>query len=166
MVNQNFNSTGDGRSLTSFSVTLGQYMNIFRFMAQHIKELINEYFIRVYDETINVVVPQIYDDSKETVTRVSEIFYRDIMASSFLVQELDQFLANLINMIDSMIENYSEAHIHNMMSYNPDQAVSPAGKPCKWITRFSRRQGVLPEKMVSYNRRCHRFCPDHRGLQA
>jgi len=51
-------------------------MNIFRFMAQHIKEMINEYFMRVYDETINVVVPQIFDDSKETITSVSEVFYR------------------------------------------------------------------------------------------
>lgn len=131
MVNQNFNSTLEmfRYSLTSSSVTLGQYMNIFRFMAQHIKEMINEYFMRVYDETINVVVPQIFDDSKETITSVSEVFYRDILSSSFLIQELDQFLANLINMIDNMMANYSESHIHAMMSYNPDLAVSPLSRP-------------------------------------
>jgi len=93
VVNQNFNSTLEmfRYSLTSSSVTLGQYMNIFRFMAQHIRELINEYFIRVYDETINIVVPQIYDDSRETITKVSEVFYRDILTSSFLIKELDQW---------------------------------------------------------------------------
>ncbi len=127
MVNQNFNSTLEmfRYSLTSTSVTLGQYMNIFRFMSQHIKELINEYFIRVYDETINVVVPQIFDDSPETIAKESEIFYRDILSSAFLVQELDQFIANSLNMINNMLENYSEEHIHNMMSYNPDLAISP-----------------------------------------
>ncbi len=127
MVNQNFNSTLAmfRYSLTSASVTLEQYMNIFRFMSQHIKELINEYFIRVYDETINIVVPQIFDDSPETIARESEVFYRDILSSAFLVQELDQFIANAINMVNNMLENYSKEHIHNMMSYNPDLAISP-----------------------------------------
>jgi len=126
MINQNFNSTLEmfRYSLTSTSVTLGQYMNIFQFMSQHIRELINEYFIRVYDETINVVVPQIFDGSPETVARESEKFYRDILSSAFLVQELDQFITNALNMIDSMLENYSEEHINNMMSYNPDLAIS------------------------------------------
>ncbi|HED23987.1 MAG TPA: pyruvate phosphate dikinase, partial [Firmicutes bacterium] len=127
VVNQNFNSTLEmfRYSLTSISVTLSQYLNIFRFMAQHIKELINEYFIRVYDETINVVIPQIFNDSPETIARESEIFYREILSSAFLVQELDQFIANALEMINNMLENYSEAHINNMMSYNPDLAVSP-----------------------------------------
>ncbi len=126
MVNQNFNSTLEmfRYSLTSASVTLEQYMNIFRFMSQHIKELINEYFIRVYDETINIVVPQIFDDSPETIARESEVFYRDILSSAFLIQELDRFIANAMNIIQNMLENYSETHIHNMMSYNPDLAIS------------------------------------------
>lgn len=127
VVNQNFNSTLEmfRYSLTSTSVTLGQYMNIFRFLAQHIKELISEYFIRVYDETINVVIPQIFDHSPETIAREGEIFYREILSSAFLVQELDQFIANSLDMINNMLGNYSEAHIHNMMTYNPDLAVSP-----------------------------------------
>ncbi len=127
MVNQNFNSTLEmfRYSLTSTSVTLGQYMNIFRFMSQHIKELINEYFIRVYDETINIVVPQIFDQSPETIARESEVFYREVLSSAFLVQELDQFIADSLNMINNTLENYSEAHIKNMMSYNPELAISP-----------------------------------------
>jgi len=154
VANQNFNSSLEmyRYSLTSSSVTLGQYMNIFRFMAQHIKELISEYFIRVYDEALNKVVPHIYDGSKETVARVAEIFYRDILASSFLVQELDQFLANVINRIDSLIENYSEAHIHNMMSYNPDLAISPLGRETLQMDNpvFLGAKAYYLKKMVAY----------------
>ena len=130
VVNQNFNSTLKmfQYSLTSSSVTLGQYMNIFSFMSQNIRELINEYFMRVYDETISIVTTQIYDDSTENITNVSEIFYRDILSTSFLIQELDQFLANLIYMIDYLLENYSEESIQVMMSYNPDLAISPLDK--------------------------------------
>lgn len=130
MVNQNFNSTLEmfRYSLNSTSVTLGQYMNIFRFMAQHIKELINEYFMRVYDETINIVIPQIYDQRKETIARESEKFYREILSSTFLIQELDRLISDSLNMINSMLENYSEDHIHNMMAYNPDLAISPLNR--------------------------------------
>ncbi len=130
MVNQNFNSTLEmfRYSLNSTSVTLGQYMNIFRFMAQHIKELINEYFIRVYDETINVVIPQIFDESKETVARESEKFYREILSSTFLIRELDRLIADSLDLANSMLENYSEAHIHNMMAFNPDLVISPLNR--------------------------------------
>ncbi|MBS3948468.1 MAG: hypothetical protein KGZ57_09275 [Dethiobacter sp.] len=154
VVNQNFNSTLEmyRYSLTSSSVTLGQYMNIFRFMAQHIKELISEFFIRVYDETINVVVPQIFDDSPETTTRVAEIFYRDTLASSFLLQELDRFLANLINMIDRMIGNYSAIQIHNMMRYNPDLAVSPLSRETVQMDNqfFLGAKAYYLKKMIAY----------------
>lgn len=130
MVNQNFNSALEmfRYSLTSTSVTLSQYMNTFRFMAQHIKEMINEYFMRVYDESIKVVIPQVFNRDQETVARESEIFYREILSSAFLIQELDQFIANSLDMINRMVENYSEAHIHNMMTYNPDLAVSPLNR--------------------------------------
>ena len=154
MVNQNFNSTLEmfRYSLTSTSVTLGQYMNIFRFMSQHIKELINEYFIRVYDETINVVIPQIFDDSPETMARVSEVFYRDILSIAFLVQDLDQFIINALNVIDSMLENYSEAHIHNMMSYNPDLAISPLAYETQQMDNqvFLGAKAYYLKKLINY----------------
>ena len=127
MINQSFNSTLEmfRYSLTSTSVTLSQYKNIFSFLAQHIKELISEYFIRVYDEMINIVIPQVFDNSRETIAKESEVFYRHILSSAFLVQELDQFIANSLNMINNMLDNYTVAHIHNMMTYNTDLAVSP-----------------------------------------
>jgi len=154
MVNQNFNSTLEmfRYSLTSTSVTLSQYMNILRFLAQHIKELINEYFIRVYDETINIVIPQIFDEEKETLARESEKFYREILSSAFLVQELDQFIAGALNMINNMLENYSEAHIHNMMTYNPDLDISPLSRDTVKMDNqvFLGAKAYYLKKLISY----------------
>ncbi|MDZ4133239.1 MAG: PEP/pyruvate-binding domain-containing protein, partial [Dethiobacteria bacterium] len=154
MVNQNFNSTLEmfRYSLTSTSVTLSQYMNIFRFMAQHIKELINEYFIRVYDETINVVIPQIFDSATDTVAREAEIFYREILSSAFLIQQLDQFITASLDMINNMLENYSPAHIHNMMTYNPDLAVSPLNTATTTIDNqvFLGAKAYYLKKLIAY----------------
>ena len=154
MVSQNYNSTLEmfRYSLTSSSVTLGQYMNIFRFLAQHIRELINEYFIRVYDETINVVLPQFFGSDRQVIAGEAEKFYREILSSAFLVQELDSFIASSLNMINSMLENYSEEHIHSMMSFNPDLAISPLGTKTEKIDNqvFLGAKAYYLKKMFGY----------------
>jgi pyruvate, orthophosphate dikinase len=154
MASQNYNSTLEmfRYSLTSTSVTLGQYMNIFRFLAQHIRELISEYFIRVYDETINVVIPQFFGDEEEVVASEAEKFYREILSSAFLVQELDNFIAGSLNMINNMLENYSDRHIHSMMSYNPDLAISPLSKKTEQMDNqlFLGAKAYYLKKLVNY----------------
>ncbi len=154
MINQNLNSTLEmfRYSLTSTSVTLSQYMNIFRFLAQHIKELINEYFIRVYDETINIVIPQIFDDSRETIAKEAEIFYRKILYSAFLVRDLDRLITNSLNMINNMLENYTETHIQNMMTYNPDLTVSSLDRETLKIDNqvFLGAKAYYLKKLIAY----------------
>jgi len=131
MENQNFNSNLEmfRYSLSSPSFTLGQYMNIFQFMALNIKEIINEYFMRFYDYALNSVVPQLFDDTKETLLKKSETFYREVLSSAFLIQELDQFITEAIDMLRGMLENYSDKYISNMMTYNPDLTVSSFSQP-------------------------------------
>lgn len=152
--NQNFNSTLEmfRYSLTSTSVTLSQHMNILRFMSQHIKELINEYFMRVYDETIKVVIPQIFGDDRETFASETEMFYREILSSAFLIQELDQFIARALNMVNNMLENYSAAHIQNMLTYNPDLAISTLERDTVKIDNqvFLGAKAYYLKKMISY----------------
>lgn len=153
-VSQNYNSTLEmfRYSLTSTSVTLGQYMNIFRFLAQHIRELISEYFIRVYDETINVVIPQFFGDEQQVVASEAEKFYREILSSAFLVQELDHFIADSLNMINNMLENYSDLHIHSMMSYNPDLAISPLSRQTEQMDNqlFLGAKAYYLKKLINY----------------
>ena len=89
MENQNFNSNLEmfRYCLTSPSFTLGQFINIFEFMALDIKEIINEYFIRFYDDALNVVVPQLFDDPGDFVYKV-----RNILSGSFVFSFLDPTL--------------------------------------------------------------------------
>ncbi len=155
MVNQNFNSNLEmlHYSLTSPSFTLGQYINLFEFMADNIKEIINEYFLRVYDETLSVVVPQIYDGRKETLLKKSENFYREIMSSAFLIQQLDNFLSDSINKLQNMVDSYSDKYISNMMTYNPDLTMSPFNKPTLEMDNrvFLGAKAYYLKKLTSYN---------------
>lgn len=119
--------------LSSPNFSFDQYINIFQFMAQNIKDIINEYFLRVYDQSLKIVIPQLHNlsfdpvdtRSKQTVQKESEIFYRDILSSAFLIQQLDNFISNIVIALQSMADSYSDAFIKKIMSYNPDLMLSP-----------------------------------------
>lgn len=119
--------------LTSPNFSFDQYVNIFQFMAQNVKEIINEYFLRVYDQSLKVIIPEVFDLKKictdsemmQTYHKKAEVFYREILSSAFLIQQLDNFISNIVTSLESMADNYSGLFIKNMMTYDPDLIVSP-----------------------------------------
>ncbi|QRN84792.1 pyruvate phosphate dikinase [Clostridia bacterium] len=155
MENQSFNSNLEmfRYSLSSPSFTLEQYINIFQFMALNIKEIINEYFMRFYDAALGEVVPRIFDNSKETLLKKSEGFYREILSSAFLIQQLDNFISDSINKLHRVIDNYSQKYIRNMMTYNPDLTVSPFNRATPRIDNrvFLGAKAYYLKKLTSYN---------------
>ncbi|MEL7655138.1 MAG: PEP/pyruvate-binding domain-containing protein, partial [Bacillota bacterium] len=136
--NQGFNSNIDmfKYSLSSPSFSLDQYINLFQFMAQDIKQIISEYFIDVYERPLKEIIPQICFDSqtltesdiKQYSQMESEKFLRENLASAFLVQDLDNFITNIINTLRGMVDSYSDDFINNVMTYDPDLTLSPLNK--------------------------------------
>ena len=135
--NQGFNSNFQmlKYSLTSPSFSLDQYINIFQFMAQNVKEIINEYFLRVYDHSLKVVIHQLQgaglgeEEAKEVYLKTSENFYREVLSSAFLIQQLDNYISNIINSLRNLVDSHSSEFIKNMLTYNPDLMISPLYKP-------------------------------------
>ena len=119
-------------SLTSASFSLDQYVNIFQFIEQDIKEIINEYFLRIYDEPLRIIIPQLVEEQqglsetemRQISAKISEKFYREILSSAFLVQSLDNFISNTINALRNTLDNYSEDLIYKVMIYDPDLIIS------------------------------------------
>lgn len=132
--NQSFNSHLDmyKYGLASPSFSLDQYINIFQFMAQDIKQIISEYFIDVYERPLKVIIPQVFsiqipkslDENRQFYHMESERFLRDNLSSAFLVQDLDNFITDIIGTLRSMIDNYSDEFIENIMTYDPDLTFS------------------------------------------
>jgi len=155
MENQNFNSNLEmfRYCLTSPSFTLGQFINIFEFMALDIKEIINEYFIRFYDDALSIIVPQLFDDSQETLLKKSETFYREVLSSAFLIQILDNFIAYAINSLRKIMSTYSEKQINNMMTYDPDLTVSAFDTTTEEMDNrvFLGAKAYYLKKLISHN---------------
>ncbi|MHB1393807.1 MAG: PEP/pyruvate-binding domain-containing protein [Clostridia bacterium] len=161
--NQGFNSNFDmfKYSLTSPSFSLDQYINIFQFMAQNLKQIISEYFLEVYEMPLKEVIPQVFafngqlseQENKQLYHIESEKFFREILSSAFLVQDLDNFITNIISTLRNMIDNYSGDLIKNMMTYDPDLTISPLYKETVEMDNpvFLGAKAYFLKKMMTYD---------------
>ncbi len=120
-------------SLTSESFTIRQYINIFQFMEKNLKEIINNYFIRPYEKQLSLIIPMYFFNNKDknennkrkVIMQQSEIFYRDLLSSAFLIQSLDNFIGKILNNLRRLSTTLSDVEIKNIMTYNPDSVISP-----------------------------------------
>ena len=160
--NQGLNSNLDmfKYSLESPSFSLDQYINLFQFMAEDIQQITNEYFFDLYERPLKAIVPQIFTgngpqtevEKKQRYHMESERFLRDNLSSAFLVQDLDNFITNIINTLRSMIENYSDEFIKNLMTYDPDLTLSPLNRETVSMDNpvFLGAKAYFLKKIISY----------------
>ncbi|MEI8355536.1 MAG: PEP/pyruvate-binding domain-containing protein, partial [Deltaproteobacteria bacterium] len=142
-------------SLTSASFSLDQFVNLFQFMAQDIRAIINEYFLRNFDNPLKTVImqqkpplrgnsaaaplktvimqqkPALRGDSaaapldQQFIHKKCEKFYREVLSSAFLIQQLDSFISTILNTLHTMVGNLTPEVLHNVMSYDSDLVISP-----------------------------------------
>ncbi len=139
ITNQSFNSNllMLKYSLRSQSLSFDQYINIFQFLAEDVKRTIIKYFLKSYEIPLRIVIPQLFDkDNKlsadeevNLVNKMSETFYRDVIAEAFLMQPLDNFIARILNSLRAMADNIKPEMIKEVMSYNSDLVIARLGQP-------------------------------------
>ncbi|MEJ2594472.1 MAG: PEP/pyruvate-binding domain-containing protein [bacterium] len=139
IVNTNFNANllMLKYSLQSQSFSFEQYINIFQFIAEDVKRTIVKHFLKTYEIPLQVVIPQLYDKSKklsqndlvELINKVSETFYRDVIADAFLMQPLDNFISRILESLRNMADNLKPSMINAVMSYNSDLVITRLSKP-------------------------------------
>ncbi len=138
IVNTNFNANllMLKYSLQSQSFSFDQYINIFQFIAEDVKRTIVKHFLKTYEIPLQVVIPQLYDKEKklsqnelvELTNKVSETFYRDVIADAFLMQPLDNFISRILESLRNMADNLKPSMINAVMSYNSDLVITRLSK--------------------------------------
>ncbi len=161
--NQGLNSHLDmlKYSLTSPSFSLDQYMNIFQFMAKDIKQIIDEYFFDVYERALKNIIPQVFQhietrpeiDQRHFYYMESEKFLRENLASAFLVQDLDNFISDILGNLRNMLDTYSHSFIENMMTYDPDITFSRLQKTSDAVDNpvFLGAKAFFLKKLIRYD---------------
>ena len=103
-------------SLEVREFTFTQYVDVFKGFAQAVKNIINDHFINVHDGNLkrilskmplSQVLPKYLPRQPEESTeedklkhRISEIFFRDRIALSLGLQQLDRFLSRVLGTAD------------------------------------------------------------------
>ena len=138
VTNQSFNSNLMmlKYSLSSQSFSFHQYINIFQFLAEDVKRTIIKYFLKTYDLPLKIVIPQLFNkdgklSKKEEMTlinKVSEEFYREVIAEAFLMQPLDNFVSRILESLRNMNDSLEPEMIREIMSYNSDLVISSLDK--------------------------------------
>ena len=118
-------------SLSTASFSIGQYANIFQFMAKNVKELISTYFLRVYDRPLDMILPKILGPQQKSSEfhRVSEKFYREILSSGFLIQSFDDFITKIGKSLLDMEEHFDPDVLRSMLSINVDMTMTSFMNP-------------------------------------
>lgn len=118
-------------SLTSGSFSIDQYINIFQFFTKDIQEIVDQYFISVYDVPLKIILKNKHcgeipeHEVMKKIARSSETFYRDILASSYLIQTLDGFVSGILRNLRETRDTIPHDMIYQVMSYDPDLLVNP-----------------------------------------
>ena len=124
-----------------FSYT--QYLDILRGMSEGVKDIIYAFYTNNHQNNLSIIIPQItrstvlkkfrslYDenDMGGTVQRLSEVFMRELISSTFGLQHLDNFILRILQTLENQKDLLDQEKLDLLMTYNPERALSLLHKP-------------------------------------
>jgi pyruvate,orthophosphate dikinase len=129
--------------IKGFSFT--QYLDIFKGFTVAVRNIINDYFHNVHEQNLarileSLPVEQIAarylprdgdqsQSSKKLIHRVSEIFFRDRIALSLGLQQLDRFLSRILHILYQQADKLPKDKLHQLLIYDPENALTAIHQP-------------------------------------
>ena len=122
--------------VADFSFT--QYLDVFKGFAKAVKNVINDYFHNIHEQNLNRILSHIpldhvlnkYLPKEEKVDpeklkhRISEIFFRERIALSLGLQQLDIFLSRILNTIFHQSDILPKKNLHLLLNYDPKWTIT------------------------------------------
>jgi pyruvate,orthophosphate dikinase len=119
-----------------FSYT--QYLDIFRGLSDGVKDVIYAYYTNIHQNNLSIIIPQIGEhnlltkyrnlwdgeDVSGSILRLSELFFRNLIAGTFGLQHLDNFITRIMQTLESQKELLDQESLDLLMTYNPEYAIS------------------------------------------
>ncbi len=123
--------------------TYTQYLDIFRGLLEGVKDITKVYYISPHRENLAIILRQLGRkhllpkylrghenlSDEELYHRVSERFFRDLIASAFSLQPLDNFVTKLYRTLLEQREKLSQEDLDLLMTYDPARALCVLHKP-------------------------------------
>lgn len=129
--------------LERFSYT--QYLDIFKGLSEGVKDIIYAHYTNIHQNNLSIIIPQIgspsllakyrnmlqgSEDTSEpnNVHQLSEAFMRDLIATTFGLQHLDNFITSVYQTLERQRELLSEEQLDLLMTYNTDKIIHHLGE--------------------------------------
>jgi pyruvate,orthophosphate dikinase len=118
--------------------TLTQYLDIFKGFAVAVKNIINDYFNNIHGQNLTRILSRMPPDrilekylprenavdAEKLKHRVSEIFFRDRIATSLGLQQLDLFLTRILNTLFHQSNMLPKDKLHLLLNYDPQRIIT------------------------------------------
>ena len=128
-------------SLEVRGFTFTQYLDIFKGFTQAVKNIVNDYFNNVHELNLDRILsrtttdrirkrylPRQRDFDQEKLRhRVSEIFFRERIAHSLGLQQLDLLLSRILNTLFQQSDKVPKDYLQPLLLYDHKRAISSIG---------------------------------------
>ncbi len=135
-------------SLEAKGFTFTQYLDIFKGFAQAVKNIINDYFGNIHGKNLTEIISKLspgqispkympedgITEKNKAIHRVSEIFYRDRIAFTTGLQQLDLFLSRILNTLFQQSNKLPKDKLHQLLLYDPQNAMTYIHKVGKRVS--------------------------------
>jgi len=134
-------------SLRLKGFTFTQYLDVFRGFAKAVKNIINDHFHNIHEENLSRILAQIPVDQilpkylprdgtykpEKLKHRVSEIFFRERIALSLGLQQMDRFLSRILKTLFHQADKLPGKHLQLLLNYDTERIMTLIEKPSEWI---------------------------------
>jgi pyruvate,orthophosphate dikinase len=138
-------------SLDVKAFTFTQYLDIFKGFSQAVKNIINDFFNNIHGSNISRILSKVSDnvvlerykpcnekiEPQKLRHRVMEIFFRDRMAMSLGLQQLDLFLSRILTTLFHQSNQLHKDKLLLLLNYDPQRAVTSL------ISDRNRAKGII-----------------------
>jgi pyruvate,orthophosphate dikinase len=131
-----------------FSFT--QYLDIFKGFATAVKNMIYDYFHNVHEENLSRILDRMPRDqilkkylpkkdqndayTEKLEHRISEIFFRERIAWSLGLQQLDRFVSRILHTLFQQSDKLPKDKLHQLLIYDPENAMTSIHFPDNRVT--------------------------------
>ncbi|MAF32998.1 MAG: PEP/pyruvate-binding domain-containing protein [Desulfobacterales bacterium] len=130
-------------SLEAKEFTFTQYLDIFKGFAKAVSNITTDYFNNIHEHNLSKILSQVsvdqllpkylsqedFIDHERLKHRISEIFFRDRIALSLGLQQLDLFLSRILNTLFHQSDRLAKNKLHRLLNYDPERAMMSISEP-------------------------------------
>jgi len=125
--------------------SFSQYIDIFRGFSEAVQDILNSYYFGIHKHILKTIILQMgpgnilpkyleapeEESEFEFIHKVSEKLLREVVASSFAIQQLDNFISKILKTLLAQGEGLDVQNLDLLMSYDPKKAISSIHTPNK-----------------------------------